>query len=168
MPLGATPSRWCVCQFHHFRSKLLYFQPLAGPPRGFLRRRARRRFNSIQRPPEGRRNASSLMLPCPALYCNVNGSGCSPASFSRSIRLTLSYRRSGLRPPRAASLLDLHLLRLEKGKAKYVGIRSNRYKLFVVHHISHRLRVDLLPSIKVPYGIAALRIQGDKFSIDLC
>ena len=19
MPLGATPSRWCVCQFHHFR-----------------------------------------------------------------------------------------------------------------------------------------------------
>src|ERR1700733_2618388 len=26
MPLGATPSRWCVCQFHHFRAqKLLYF-----------------------------------------------------------------------------------------------------------------------------------------------
>jgi len=19
MPFGATPSRWCVCQFHHFR-----------------------------------------------------------------------------------------------------------------------------------------------------
>jgi hypothetical protein len=24
MPLGATPSRWCVCQFHHFRA-LNYF-----------------------------------------------------------------------------------------------------------------------------------------------
>src|SRR5579885_2106931 len=21
MPLGATPSRWCVCQFHHFRTE---------------------------------------------------------------------------------------------------------------------------------------------------
>src|SRR6185312_15252069 len=21
MPLGATPSRWCVCQFHHFRTR---------------------------------------------------------------------------------------------------------------------------------------------------
>jgi hypothetical protein len=20
MPFGATPSRWCVCQFHHFRT----------------------------------------------------------------------------------------------------------------------------------------------------
>ncbi len=33
MPLGATPSRWCVCQFHHFRSeKLLTFNHLAGKP----------------------------------------------------------------------------------------------------------------------------------------
>src|SRR6185437_15510166 len=23
MPLGATPSRWCVCQFHHFRTLVL-------------------------------------------------------------------------------------------------------------------------------------------------
>src|ERR1700733_981779 len=31
MPLGATPSRWCVCQFHHFRAAtLLYFQLVAG------------------------------------------------------------------------------------------------------------------------------------------
>src|ERR1700687_4403848 len=22
MPLGATPSRWCVCQFHHFRTTI--------------------------------------------------------------------------------------------------------------------------------------------------
>ncbi len=22
MPFGATPSRWCVCQFHHFRFKI--------------------------------------------------------------------------------------------------------------------------------------------------
>jgi hypothetical protein len=30
MPLGATPSRWCVCQFHHFRAaKLLYVQSVA-------------------------------------------------------------------------------------------------------------------------------------------
>lgn len=29
MPLGATPSRWCVCQFHHFRTlKLPCFQLL--------------------------------------------------------------------------------------------------------------------------------------------
>jgi hypothetical protein len=29
MPLGATPSRWCVCQFHHFRATTLN-QLLAG------------------------------------------------------------------------------------------------------------------------------------------
>ncbi len=23
MPFGATPSRWCVCQFHHFRTLIL-------------------------------------------------------------------------------------------------------------------------------------------------
>ena len=34
MPLGATPSRWCVCQFHHFRLKLLYLQMLADTPLG--------------------------------------------------------------------------------------------------------------------------------------
>ena len=22
MPFGATPSRWCVCQFHHFRTRV--------------------------------------------------------------------------------------------------------------------------------------------------
>jgi hypothetical protein len=33
MPLGATPSRWCVCQFHHFRpSKPLYFNYLLCTP----------------------------------------------------------------------------------------------------------------------------------------
>src|ERR1700689_5539986 len=34
-----------------------------------------RRFNSIQRSPEGRQNAPSLMLPCPAAYCYVSGRG---------------------------------------------------------------------------------------------
>ena len=23
MPFGATPSRWCVCQFHHFRTLVM-------------------------------------------------------------------------------------------------------------------------------------------------
>jgi hypothetical protein len=35
MPLGATPSRWCVCQFHHFRaSNCFTFNQLLKTPEG--------------------------------------------------------------------------------------------------------------------------------------
>jgi hypothetical protein len=34
MPLGATPSRWCVCQFHHFRiqNRFIFNYLLDTPP----------------------------------------------------------------------------------------------------------------------------------------
>ena len=36
MPLGATPSRWCVCQFHHFRaSNCFTFNQLPENTEGF-------------------------------------------------------------------------------------------------------------------------------------
>ena len=36
MPLGATPSRWCVCQFHHFRaSNCFTFNQLLKTPGAF-------------------------------------------------------------------------------------------------------------------------------------
>src|SRR5262245_57654422 len=30
-PRGATPSRWCVCQFHHFGEVWLFFEPTSFP-----------------------------------------------------------------------------------------------------------------------------------------
>src|SRR5213080_2527551 len=37
-PRGATPSRWCVCQFHHFGEVFISFPAsLAGPVRSFER-----------------------------------------------------------------------------------------------------------------------------------
>jgi hypothetical protein len=99
MPLGATPSRWCVCQFHHFRSKPLYFQSLAGFP---ARPSGTRRSNNMQRSPEGRHNASSLMLSCPTADCNVNGSGrrdvdIPPDPGSRPLRSVAFRQRSARR-----------------------------------------------------------------------
>jgi hypothetical protein len=50
MPYGATPSRWCVCQFHHFRIRGLNVIASSYP----LQRRpgcgvvpCRMRFNSV-------------------------------------------------------------------------------------------------------------------------
>jgi hypothetical protein len=50
MPFGATPSRWCVCQFHHFRPLLPRTEPACW--RGCTRR-------------------TMTMVSCPRKYCNV-------------------------------------------------------------------------------------------------
>src|ERR1700743_354508 len=97
MPLGATPSRWCVCQFHHFRtSKLPCFQllnqcilegpincigcctdPLCLDSASWLHRDSR--------PPSGQAILNRVhrilnvahrclyIVSCPATYCNLKG-----------------------------------------------------------------------------------------------
>ena len=124
MPLGATPSRWCVCQFHHFRAQKLalfattwwvlrlvlrcgvsifvthlYTVPLE---RSFsLRRQPDGQIGCGQRPPEGgAERIVVLMLSCSAVYCNVSGSVCSPARNRESeLRVNLPALRHTLQLP---------------------------------------------------------------------
>src|SRR5262245_41254209 len=62
MPRGATPSRWCVCQFHHFGEVTLWKRGLKPATTSLLfRRRRRRRTLRLSRLP-GRLLTGRLLL----------------------------------------------------------------------------------------------------------
>jgi hypothetical protein len=96
MPLGATPSRWCVCQFHHFRTlncfifnclldtplrasgQRIHFcyhflHPAGGKKLAAPQIASGQRSCGLHSPEGWAERIVVLMLSCPAVYCNLHG-----------------------------------------------------------------------------------------------